>query len=250
MGKMYGYCRVSTQNQEIQRQVDNISKVYDNIDKWYSDKCTGAKIDRPRWNELYRTVKAGDTIVFDSVSRMSRNAAEGVKLYEELYNKGVNLIFLNEPCCNTDTYRQSAEQSIQTTGNEIADTYIEATNKVIMILAKRQVAIAFEQAEKERQDICKRVKDGMRTKKEQAAKQGITITYGLTKGDKLTTKKSIEAKEIILKHSKDFGGSLNDAETIKQAGISRNSYYKYKHELNELKNAGLITQSGGKTKNK
>ncbi len=247
MGKMYGYCRVSTQNQELQRQVDNISKVYPNIDKWYSDKCTGAKIDRPHWNELYRTVKAGDTIVFDSVSRMSRNAAEGVNLYEELYNKGVNLIFLNEPCCNTETYRQSAEQSIQTTGNQITDIYIQATNQVILILAKRQVEIAFEQAEKERLDICKRVKDGMQSKKKKAAEQGITITYGLTKGDKLTTKKSIAAKEIILKHCKDFNGTLKDKDVCTLAGISRNSYYKYKAEL---KAAGLLKQSGNGKKTK
>ena len=38
-------------------------------------------------------------------------------------------------------------------------------------------------------------------------------------------------KELIKKHSKDFGGSLCDAEVIKIAGISRNSYYKYKREL-------------------
>ena len=168
---------------------------------------------------------------------MSRDAVSGAELYAELYAKGINLIFLNEPYCNTDTYRQSAEKSIPSTGNEIADIYIEATNKVITILAKRQIEIAFEQAEKERKDICKRVKDGMQAKKLKAAENGVTITYGAKQGVKLTTKKSIAAKEIIRKHCKDFGGSLNDAETAKQAGISRNTYYKYKAEIkaeNEL----------------
>ena len=47
----------------------------------------------------------------------------------------------------------------------------------------------------------------------------------------LTTKKSKSAKEIIRKHSKDFDGTLNDAEVMKLAGISRNSYYKYKREI-------------------
>lgn len=112
MCKVYAYCRVSTQKQELQRQIDNISKVYSNIDEYVSDKYTGATTDRPNWNKLYKKLKTGDTIVFDSVSRMSRNATEGANLYEELYNKGINLIFLNEPYCNTDTYRQSAEQSI------------------------------------------------------------------------------------------------------------------------------------------
>ena len=54
---------------------------------------------------------------------------------------------------------------------------------------------------------------------------------GTPKGAKLTTKKSIAAKEIIKKYSHDFNGSLEDADVIKLAGISRNSYYKYKKEL-------------------
>ena len=230
MCKVYAYCRVSTQKQELQRQIDNISKVYSDA-MFYSDKFTGATTDRPNWNKLYKILRAGDTVVFDSVSRMSRNAAEGASLYEELYNRGINLVFLNEPYCNTDTYRQSAQQSIPTTGNEIADIYIEATNKVIMILAKRQIEIAFEQAEKERLDICKRVKDGMQAKKKKAAEMGITVHYGAKLGVKLTTKKSISAKEIILKHSKDFGGTLSDAECMQLAGVSRNTFYKYKAEL-------------------
>ena len=56
---------------------------------------------------------------------------------------------------------------------------------------------------------------------------------GQVKGSKLTTKKSIAAKELIRKHSRDFGGTLGDVEVIKLAGISRNSYYKYKRELTE-----------------
>ena len=236
MCKMYAYCRVSTQRQDLQRQIDNITKLYPNA-VIYSDKFTGATTDRPNWNKLHKLLQAGDTVIFDSVSRMSRNAAEGAALYEELYSRGVNLIFLNEPHCNTDTYKQSAAQSIPETGNEIADIYIKATNKVIMILAKRQIEIAFEQAEKERKDICKRVKEGMQSKKKAAAAEGITITYGLEKGAKLTTKKSIAAKQIILKHCKDFGGSLTDEETAKQAGISRNTYYKYKAELRAEQNS-------------
>lgn len=230
MCKLYAYCRVSTQRQDLQRQIDNISKIYPNA-VIYSDKFTGSSLDRPNWNKLHKLLQKGDTVVFDSVSRMSRDADEGAEMYTKLYSKGVNLIFLNEPYCNTETYKKSAEKSIPETGNEIADIYIEATNKVLMILAKRQIEIAFEQAEKERKDICKRVKDGMQAKKNKAAAEGIVITYGAKQGVKLTTKKSITAKEIIRKHCKDFGGSLNDAETAKQAGISRNTYYKYKAEL-------------------
>ncbi len=234
--KLYAYCRVSTERQSLKRQIENIKSANERAYQgalFYSDKYTGSTLDRPEWNKLYRRLKKGDTIVFDSVSRLSRDAESGAALYQELYDKGINLIFLNEPHCNTDCYRQAAAASIPTTGNEIADIYVEATNQVLMLLARRQIAIAFEQAEKERLDLCKRVRDGMRVAKTAAAERGIEKSYGLPQGAKLTTKKSLAAKEIILKHSRDFNGTLADPDVMKLAGVSRNTYYKYKSELRE-----------------
>ena len=49
---MYAYCRVSTQRQELKRQIDNINKAYPDITKFYSDKFTGSTLDRPEWNKL------------------------------------------------------------------------------------------------------------------------------------------------------------------------------------------------------
>ena len=56
---------------------------------------------------------------------------------------------------------------------------------------------------------------------------------GNVKGAKLTTKKSVKAKELIKKYSKDFEGTLEDKEVITLTGVSRNSYYKYKREIRE-----------------
>ncbi len=232
--KLFAYCRVSTERQSMKRQIENIKSANNGAYAgalFFSDKFTGSTLERPGWNRLYRQLKPGDTIVFDSVSRLSRDAESGAALYEELYHKGINLVFLNEPHCNTDCYRQAAAANIPPTGNEIADIYIEATNKVLMLLARKQIAIAFEQAEKERLDICRRVKDGMKAAKEAAAEQGIEKKYGLAVGTKLTTKKSIGAKQTIMQYSKDFNGTLSDSDVIKLTGISRNSFYKYKKEL-------------------
>ena len=57
--------------------------------------------------KLLRTAKAGDTIVFDSVSRMSRNAAEGFETYQKLFGTGVSLVFLKERHIDTDTYKKA-----------------------------------------------------------------------------------------------------------------------------------------------
>ena len=148
--KTYAYCRVSTERQSLKRQIDNIGAAYPDIQErdYFTEKYTGTTADRPEWQKLLGRVQPGDTIVFDEVSRMSRDAAEGAKQYEELYNKGVSLVFLKEPHINTEAYKAAAAASIQKTGDEIADIYIEATNKVLMLLAKRQIQLAFEQAQK------------------------------------------------------------------------------------------------------
>lgn len=88
---VYGYCRISTKQQSIDRQIRNIKGSYDKA-VIIQEVYTGTKQDRPEWNKLYKKAKAGDTIIFDSVSRMSRNADEGFCLYEELYNKGIDFV--------------------------------------------------------------------------------------------------------------------------------------------------------------
>lgn len=82
---IYGYCRISTKQQSIDRQIRNIKAEYDKA-VILTEVYTGTKQDRPEWNKLYKKVKAGDAIVFDSASRMSRNADE------ELYNKSIELV--------------------------------------------------------------------------------------------------------------------------------------------------------------
>jgi len=226
---IYGYARISTPAQSIERQIRNI-KDFDETAIIFQETYTGTKQERQQWLKLLKKLKQGDTIVFDSVSRMSRNAEDGFREYEQLYNKGINLVFLKERYIDTNTYKNSLNQHIATTGNEIADTYIEATNKVLMILAKQQIKLAFEQAEKEVKDLHTRTSEGMKT----AKLNGKQI--GRQKGAIITSKKSIEAKKIIEKHSIDFGGSLTEKEVMIIIGkIARNTFYKYKKELkNEL----------------
>lgn len=232
MKKIYGYCRISTPKQNIDRQERNILEVFAQA-HIVKEVYTGIKTEgRKEWNKLYKVVKQEATakndvtIVFDSVSRMSRNAEEGFNLYEELYNLGINIVFLKEPHINTDTYKNAISTKVQMTGTN-ADILLRAINEYLMTLAKEQIRIAFEQAEKEVLDLHQRTSEGIKT----AKLNGKQI--GRIKGNKYTTKKEIAAKEIILKNSKDFNGTNTDSEVIKIAGISRNSYYKYKAELKQ-----------------
>lgn len=223
-GKVYGYARISRPQQSIERQIRNI-KSYDESAYIVQEAYTGTRMDRPEWMKLYKKIQSGDTIIFDSVSRMSRSADEGVEIYFELYEKGIQLIFLKEHHIDTSTYDTAVQQSISSTGNDIADIYIEATNKVIKLLARKQIIQAFEQSEKEVEDLHQRTREGIET----ARLNGKQI--GQRPGNVLHVKKKEPAKEMILKYSKDFNGSNSDAECIKLIGISRNTYYKYKGEL-------------------
>lgn len=223
---IYGYCRVSTNRQVITRQIENILKVYPEA-RIYQEAYTGVTSDRQEWKKLKKLVSSGDTLVFDSVSRMSRNAEEGIQEYFELYNKGVKLIFLKEGYINSDVYTKAKEQQIAKTGNKITDILLSAIEEVLKVIAVDQIEKAFEQSEKEALDIRIRTKEGLRVKKSQG------VILGRRVGSKIQTKKSIEMKEKIKLLAKDFGGNLKDIQVIEVLKISRNTYFKYKRELKE-----------------
>lgn len=221
----YGYVRVSTLKQKVERQIANIKKEFPAaviIDESY----TGTSMDRPKWNKLVKALKPGDVVIFDEVSRMARTAQEGFETYLELYNKGINLVFLKERHIDTEVYKQTLNNHIVLTGTDV-DCILEGVNKYLMILAKRQIEIAFNTAEQEVDYLHMRVREGMA----RAKAEGKQI--GRAEGRRIETKKAQQAKQEIIKHSKDFKGSLNDIDCMKLTGLSRNTYYKYKREIKE-----------------
>lgn len=124
---------------------------------------TGTKFQgRKELEKILDKVQAGDTIIFDSVSRMSRDAEEGFQLYEELFHRDISLVFLKEPHINTETYKRAVMNQINMTGDKI-DLILEGVNQYLMELAREQIRIAFEQAEKEVSDLHQRTKEGIET---------------------------------------------------------------------------------------
>lgn len=228
---VYGYARVSTSKQNIERQKGNIKLAFPNA-VIIEESFTGTKMERPAWSKLYKKLTAGDTVVFDEVSRMSRNAAEGFEVYQELYKRGVNLVFLKERYIDTDVYRSAAQRRIDATvdtDNPAIDKFIagqfELINTLMMDLAKQQITAAFDQAQAEVDHLHQRTSEGV----QRAIAEGKQV--GRAAGASVTTKKSIAAKEVIKKYSKRYGGSLNDADTMKMVGLARNTFYKYLREM-------------------
>lgn len=220
---IYGYCRISTMKQRIQRQADNIKKEFPDA-VIIEEKFTGTTTSRPELVKLLKNIKTGDTLVFDEVSRMSRNAAEGYALYRELYEKGVNLVFLKERHIDTEVFKSTAQAPLTGT-KDLDETLIKGVNEYLMRLAEKQIKIAFEQAQAEVDFLHQRTSEGVR-KAQAAGKQ-----VGRASGTRIETKKAKECKARIKELSRDFGGSNTDTEIMLILKISRNSFYKYKREL-------------------
>ena len=120
----YGYVRISTPSQNIERQIRNIHRRYP-VALIIEEVYTGRTLDRPKWKKLLKLLKPGDIIIFDSVSRMARDAEEGFEEYQKLYAMGVELIFLQEPHINTEVYRNALQICIPKTGTNV-DVILEA----------------------------------------------------------------------------------------------------------------------------
>lgn len=240
---VYGYVRISTQQQSLDRQVQNIKKKYESA-IIVKEIYTGTTTDRKEWGKLYKVLKKGDTVVFDEVSRMSRNADEGFALYKDLYKKDINLVFLKEPYLDTLSYKNALDRASiakeakinagQDSTNHLVSGMLELCERFLLEKADEDIKKAFEMAQLEVDYLHQRTREGM----SQARMNGKQI--GRPPGKNYETKKSKKAKQAILAMSKEFSGSLSDLQLMDTLGLSRNTYYKYKRELKESQMVGKL----------
>ena len=111
---------------------------------------------------------------------------------------------------------------------DLDDTIVKGIREYLKRIAIKQIKIAFDQSEKEVQDLRTRTKEALKIKKEEGSILGRRL------GTKIETKKSKEMKEKIKLLAKDFEGTLKDIQVIEVLKISRNTYFKYKRELRGL----------------
>lgn len=93
-----GYARVSTADQNLDRQIDNLNAA--GCERIYQEKITGTKAHRPELDRMLDSLRDGDTLVIDSFSRLSRSTKDLLETVERLTALGVNIISLKE---NLDT---------------------------------------------------------------------------------------------------------------------------------------------------
>lgn len=232
MGKTYGYARISKPKQSLQLQIDAIKKMAADA-VIFSEAYTGSTNDRPEWKKLLKKVEKGDTIIFYMVSRMSRSAEEGTKDYFDLYNKGINLIFIKDRHIDTESYKQSFEKagfSVDFDNDGSAESnlitkILDALKEFMQAKVNDDIKKAFEEAEKELKNNHKRTSDGMK-----ASGAGKKIAEARL-GNRYETKKSKEMKGKIRKMAKCYDGTMTDKEVMETLKLARNTYYKYKREI-------------------
>ncbi|MDD2980664.1 MAG: recombinase family protein [Hespellia sp.] len=208
MGTIYGYCRASGRRQSIDRQKQKILAA-----------CPSAVVIQD-----VTIAKLGDRMIFDSVSHMGDTADDCFLLYEKLFNLGVELSFLKEPYLDTSVYRNAMYGHANRIG-VVPDSILKGITEYMTNLVREQIQITFDQRALYASTLRQRTREGIAS----ARTQGRQI--GQPAGAKLTTKKSIQAKDVIVTHNKSFGGELNDQDTWQLAGISKMTFYKYKKEL-------------------
>ena len=94
-----GYARVSTQEQNLDRQIDQLKT--NGAEKIYTEKMTGTKKERPALNELIEFARPNDTILICDLSRISRSTKDLIYLVESLGQKEINIKSLQESWLDT-----------------------------------------------------------------------------------------------------------------------------------------------------
>ena len=215
MANTYFYMRISTKEsndkQSFNRQEKSL-KVYaesNNIkysDRYiYKDDISGATFNRSEWKELESNLNEGDTVVFKEISRFTRQAEEGYKKYMELMDKGINLVFLDNPTVSTDYIKNLTK--VANTQNLVTKTALESTIKLLLI-------VELDRVQQEREIISKRIKQGIQASdKKQGRKVGQL--------DKITEELKADIKLFLSDRS------IKQIDLMNKHGISRNTLKKY-----------------------
>lgn len=211
----YFYMRISTKEtndkQSFTRQNRALEKYAEENNLKYNDRyifkddVTGSTFNRSDWRELESIIREGDTIIFKEISRFTRQATEGYNKYMELMNKGVNLVFIDNPTVSTDYIKQLTK--IANEQDLVTRTALEGTIKLLLI-------VELDRVQQERETIVKRIKQGIEASEK---------VNGRPKGK--VAKLSNELRQDIINLYEN--GLISKNKLAQKHNISRNTLDKY-----------------------
>lgn len=199
---IYGYCRVSTARQSLQRQIDALIKYGINPRFIFTDKYSGKGLNRKGLNELLDFIKPGDTIVVKEIDRLGRNRKETKKLIIFFIKNDIELICLDMPYLK-----------------EFIIDKIKENSGFLEIMANALLDVVLEVTEQERNKIILRTSEGRKKAKEKGIKFGRIPKLNL---------------EIFKEYySKFIKRELKAIDIQRELNISKQTYYNYIKRLEQ-----------------
>lgn len=193
---IYGYCRVSTKHQNLQRQIDALIKYGVNLRFIFTDKYTGKTLNREGLNELISVLKSGDILVIKEIDRLGRNRKETKELIVSLIKLDVELICLDMPYLK-----------------EFIIDKIKENEGFLEIMANALLDVILEVAEQERKKIVGRTSEGRKR--------------AIEEGRKFGRNQKIEIETFRKYYEKFLKRELKAVEIQQELGISKQCYYNY-----------------------
>ena len=216
MCKTFAYMRISTKEergkQKFTRQEQAIARwcKENNIEiperRIYRDDASGKSFERPSWKELLQDIQVGDTVIFKDICRFTREYENGFKEYMKLLDKGINLVFLDNPTISTE-YIKNMMGVAERQQNRIAKKSLKDTVELLIL-------VELDRAEQEREITVKRIKDGIAASDKKSGRKTGQL-------DKMTP----EFQEDIEKFPSDR--SIKQIDLMNKYHVSRNTLKKY-----------------------
>ena len=224
MCKVVAYMRISTkeergkqkftrQEQAIERWCkENDTEISDR--RIYKDDASGKSFDRKAWKELESDVQTGDTIVFKDICRFTREYEKGYQKYMELLNKGINLVFIDNPTIGTE-YIKNMIGIAEKQENRIAKKSLKDTIELLIL-------VELDRAEKEREITVKRIKDGIKASEKKSGRKEGQL-------DKMTPELEADIRNFLTDRS------IKQVDLMKKYNLSRNTLKKYAKIISDQK---------------
>ena len=195
MSKVFAYIRVSTREQNENRQLDALKDL--KIDEIIIEKASGKNfVGREKYQQMKSQLRKGDLLIIHSIDRFGRNYTEICKEWETLIDKGVDIQVLDMPILNTRDNQNGL------TGRLITDIVLKLLGYV---------------AEKERVNIKTRQREG--------------IDSALANGVKFGRPKSEIPKDFIRAYELYKQGLIKVKDVMSMCNIAKSTFYKYAESI-------------------
>lgn len=218
----FGYMRISTKEerglQKFKRQEKKLTEwqMENNVSFVYvgKDDASGKNFEREDWKRIDKLARENDGIVFTDIARFTRgDVEEGYKKYMELFNRGIKLVFIDNPTVNSDYIKELL--NIADKQNLLTKVFIESIIKILIIAE-------LDKVEQERKHIIKKITDGIKASEKKSGRP-------VGKLDKMSNELEEDIKEYLTNRN------ITQADLMRKHNISANTLRKYIRIIKEKK---------------